>query len=265
MPPGTRVVGVVPAAGRGTRVGLLPCSKEIYPVGTRIDVVSGRPERRPKVAAHYLLDQMRRSGAQTAYMIIGQGKWDIPAYLDDGALADIALAYLTMRRSPSTADSIDRAFPFVHDALVLLGFPDILIEPADAFSRLLERQRASGADAVLGLFEAQEPHRVDLVQLAADGRVRRIVIKPRRTRLRQCWLIAVWTPRFTGFLHAHLAEGAGGPREDELFVGHVIQAAIDAGFVVDTVCFAGASYHDIGTPGDLLRAQDLLARREEAR
>ncbi len=68
-------------------------------------------------------------------------------------------------RRPSTA------LPFVGDALVLFGFPDILFEPADAFLRLREQAGRSDAAVVLGLFPAREPEQVDMVDVDPTGRI----------------------------------------------------------------------------------------------
>jgi glucose-1-phosphate thymidylyltransferase len=242
-------IGLVPAAGRARRIGPLPCSKEIYPVGF---VHDANGVYRPRAACEHVLEAIRLGGATRTYVVVAEGKWDIPAYLGDGSLVGMDLAYLTIRRSPSTPTTADRAYPFVRDALVLFGFPDILFEPRDAFARMVARQSESDAEVVLGLFPTNRPEKVDMVDADADGRVRDIVIKPRRTRLRFAWIAAVWSPEFTRFLHEHVASGAKpAERSDEEYVGHVIQAAIASGLHVDTVAFPEGRFHDIGTREDL--------------
>ncbi len=64
----------------------------------------------------------------------------------------MALAYLSIPGSRSVPETLDRAFPFVDGAIVALDFPDVIFEPVDAYARLIERQAATGADLVLGLF-----------------------------------------------------------------------------------------------------------------
>lgn len=250
------LVGLLPAAGSANRLAPLPCSKEIYPVGFRAtDGAGDRPALRPKVACHYLLERMVTAGVGRAYIVLGDGKWDIPAYLGDGAVAGVDIAYLTLRRSPGVPYTVDRAHRFVADSRVAFGFPDIIFEPADAFSALLEHQDASAAPVVLGLFPTDQPDKMDMVELAGS-RVRRVVVKPGRSRLRHTWIIAVWTHEFSGFLHGLLgsAEPARGRAPAELHLGHVLQAAIDSGLRVDGVVFGAGTYRDIGTPEDLAAA-----------
>ena len=252
------IIGLVPAGGQAKRIAPLPCSKELYPIGFRPVAEDG--SLRPKVVCHYLLEKMRLAGANKTYIILRQGKWDIPAYLGDGAMLDMHLAYLMMNLPFGTPYTLDKAYPFIQDALIVFGFPDIIFQPEDAFVRLLARQAATKADVVLGLFPADQPQKMDMVDLDEDGRIRQIVIKPRHTHLHDTWIIAVWTPVFTHFMHEYLVaiqteygQDNGSSKQRELFVGDVIQAALHTGLQVETVRFPDGHYVDIGTPEDLVK------------
>ena len=184
------ILGLIPAAGKGARLGRLPCSNELLPIGFR-QTAEGPV---PKVAGHYLLERFRAGGIRKVFMVLHESKLDVPRYFGTGAIADVALAYVTIPGSRSVPETLDNAFPFVQDAIVALGFPDVLFEPVDAFARLIERRTATGADLVLGLFPTERFQSTDMVELAPDGRVTRIEIRPRSTTLRFNWLIAVWGP-----------------------------------------------------------------------
>lgn len=251
MPETTDVIGLMPAAGRGERLGPLPCSKELLPLGFR--QTPGGPA--PKVASHYLLERFRAAGIQRVFMVIHEAKTDVARYLKTGELADVSLAYVVIPGSRSVPETLDRAWPFVRDARVALGFPDIVFEPADAFARLLERQEATGADLVLGLFPTQRHQTTDMVELGPDGRVRRIEVRPQTTALRYNWLIAVWGPAFTRHLHETVASAASareGGREFQ--IGAVVQAAVESGLHVEGVELPDGTFRDVGTPGDLAAA-----------
>ena len=196
------VIGLIPAAGQAKRISPLPCSKELYPVGFWRS--PDEKEGRPKVVCHYLLEKMRAAGITKAYIVLRQGKWDIPAYLQDGAIAGMHLAYLMLGLPYGVPYTLDQAYPFVRDAIIAFGFPDILFRPDDAFSRLLSHQESSQADITLGLFPAEHPYKVDMVDLNQEGRVQRIIIQPSHSSLRYTWGIAVWTPVFTQFLHDYV-------------------------------------------------------------
>lgn len=256
------VIGLLPAGGQATRIAPLPCSKELYPVGFRR--VDKDTTLRPKVVCHYLLEKMRLADVTKAYIILRKGKWDIPAYFGDGKMLDMHMAYLMMDMPFGVPYTLDQAYPFVQDAIVALGFPDIIFQPDDAFVQLLSRQAESNADIVLGLFPTDQPQKWDMVHLDQDGRIQQIIIKPPQTHLRYTWAIAIWTPVFTRFLHEYVASLQGLKERDcsennlsgqrELFVGDVIQTAIHNKMHVDTVLFPDGNCLDIGTPEDMIRA-----------
>ncbi|MDP2322739.1 MAG: dTDP-glucose pyrophosphorylase [Gammaproteobacteria bacterium] len=259
---GGNVVGLVPAAGKGSRLGALPCSKELFPVGLHTGGKAAGPSL--KVAAEFLLDQFRCAGIPRTYIVLRQGKWDIPAYFGDGSRVGMDLAYIVIADSSGPPASIDRAFGFVADQAVAFGFPDILCTPNDAYSQLLERQGRTGADAVLGLYPAHDTRLMDMVRTDPEGRVTELALKPATTDLRYAWLCAVWTPEFTRFLHDFVSSSAAlevqrlGARQidptGDLPAGAVVQAAVQQGLHVNTVQFPEGHYIDIGTPADLEKA-----------
>jgi dTDP-glucose pyrophosphorylase len=265
------VVAVVPAAGKGNRIAPLPCSKELYPIGFRHDAQSG--ELRPKVASHYLLEKFRAAGVASAYVIVRDGKWDIPAYFGEGAVVGLRLAYLVIGESLGPPDTVDRAYPFVRNHAVAFGFPDILFGPDDVFVRLLERLETTGADVVLGLYRAHDPRRMDMVDVDEAGQVRTITLKPPSSPLRYAWLCAVWAPAFTECLHEFLAteraksglDRAAYRDQDaqgDLPVGAAFVFALAKGLRVHGLVFPEETYIDIGTPDDLARAVALYTQGE---
>lgn len=258
---GKDVIGLLPAGGKGARIEPLPCSKELFPIGFR--KVDGTDCLRPKAVSHYLLEKMRRAGIRKAFFILREGKWDIPKYFGDGAMVDMNLGYLMMRVPFGPPYTLDQAYSFVEDSIVAFGFPDILFEGEDAFSKLLDRYATTHADVVLGLYPVKHPRTMDMVDIADDGHVRSIVIKPDDTLLKYGWVIAVWSPKFTRFLHGYLEGLEHGQSSTgdtissahpELSVGHVLQAALSKGILMKSVVFPHHSYIDIGTPTDLVKA-----------
>jgi glucose-1-phosphate thymidylyltransferase len=260
------IIGLVPAGGQATRIAPLPCSKELYPIGFRS--VSGGESVRPKVVCHYLLEKMQMAGVAKAYIVLREGKWDIPAYLNDGTMLGMHLAYLMMRLPFGAPYTLDQAYPFVQNAIIAFGFPDVIFQPKDAFVQLLDRQAATKVDIVLGLFPTDQPHKVDMVDFDDHGRVSRIDIKPLQTDLHYTWMIAIWTPVFTSFMHEYLVNTIQEANKKssintlgqrEIFIGDVIQAAIDNGFLVDSVLFPDGVCLDIGTPENLVKAVQKMS------
>lgn len=266
---GREVVALLPAAGQSRRLTPLPCSKELFPIG--FATISGLKGARPKVASHYLLEQLREAGVSKGYIVIRNGKWDIPNYWGDGSRLGMDLAYLVIEGSNGPPDTIDRAHSFVRDKVIAFGFPDILFRPTDVFPRLLTRLDERGADLVLALFPAHDHKAMDMVDINADDRVRAIHLKPKKTRLRYAWLCAVWTPIFTEFLHQFLIRvrreqtaGLIGNRkidpQGDIPVGAVLAAAVRAKLNVEGVKFPAGRYIDIGTPQGLSVVQGFVSR-----
>lgn len=254
------VIGLIPAAGQATRLAPLPGSKELYPIGFR----SVNGSKRPKVVCHYLLEKMRLAGIRKAYFVLRSGKWDIPAYLGDGTILDMNLGYLIMRLPFGVTYTLDQAYPFVQNAVIAIGFPDIIFQPDDTFKRLLARLATSNADVVLGVVPFENPQKGGMVDFDTEGRVRLVVEKPDYSDLRYSWCTAVWTPVFTEFMHQYVAAletdrlrsdaGSNLIPQRELPIGDVIQAAIENGLSVQAEVFTDGAFLDIGTPEDLVRA-----------
>jgi glucose-1-phosphate thymidylyltransferase len=256
------VVGLIPAGGQASRIAPLPCSKELYPVGFR--QVDGGRSLRPKVVCHYLLEKMRLAGITRAYIVLRQGKWDIPSYLGDGKIVDMHLAYLMLRLPYGVPYTLDQAYPFVQNDFVAFGFPDIIFQPDDGFEKLLKRQSSANADIVLGVFPAERPEMMDMVDVDDMGRVHSLFLKPTETDLHYAWIFAVWTPAFTSFMHEYLTIVGTRTKKNntsddnsqmgELTLGHVIKAAVNEDLKVEAVVFQDHMCLDIGTPNNLVRA-----------
>jgi glucose-1-phosphate thymidylyltransferase len=250
-----QIIALLPAGGQAKRISPLPLSKELYPVG--FQYFGQKSNLRPKVVCQYLLEKMQLAGIDKAYFILRSGKWDIPAYFGDGTMLSMSLGYLIMGLPYGVPFTLDQAYPFVQDAVIALGFPDILFQPEDAYVRVLARLEATKADVVLGLLPTDQPQKAGMVEFDDTGKVHLIVEKPPQSDLRYMWGIAVWTPAFTEFLHEYLIPLKAEPslsQLPEVPIGDVIQAAIKQGFHVEAEVFADGTYLDIGTPNDLVRA-----------
>jgi glucose-1-phosphate thymidylyltransferase len=123
--------------------------------------------------------------------------------------------------------------------------PDTVVEPEDAFVRLLAHHREHSAALTLGVFPTDEPHRFGMVDLRDGGRIVAHHDKPASTHLRAMWGIAVWEPSFTAMLH----DLAVSPlRQDrEVVFGDAIDRAIEQGWPVHGVSYADGRYIDVGS------------------
>lgn len=244
----SELVGLLPAAGRGTRLGPIPCSKEIMPLGFQPAPGDEQPAWRPVTAIESHLRSLRAAGASRAVIVIGETKADVVRYVGDGQQYELPVAYVYQRQLRGMPFALDLARPWLSAATVLFAMPDTLVHPGETMALLAQRHQSSGADVTLGLFRTSTPHKFGMVDLDADGRVSGFVDKPAQTELELMWGLAAWSPRFTAFLHEYLLGlPGGGP---ECVLSDVFAAGLGAGLRIEGVGLTGSVYHDIGTPED---------------
>ena len=235
-----RMWGIIPAAGAGSRIQPLAFSKELLPVGSRVE---GETER-PRAVSEYLVERMIRGGADKLCFVISPGKTDILEYYGS-RLWGADIAYVVQPQPGGLCDAIFRALPLVHpDEHVLIGLPDTVWSPEDGMCAL--------PDGVLSflLFPVERPELFDAVVTDEDGAVEEIEVKKKGARSQWIWgaikmpgsvlheLYALWCrpkrrDEYMGTLvNAWLAEGgrAVGVRKGEAYVDtgtlHGYRAAI---------------------------------------
>lgn len=239
-------VGLVPAAGRATRLQLSEGSKEVLPIA---------PER---VAADCLLNAYARAQLDQCYVVLREGKWDIAQHFGDGERLGLPMAYLMMGLPWGTPFSLDQATPFTQHSNIMLGFPDIQFKPANACDELKQSLLNSEADIVLGLFPTDRPEKVDMVAFDAQRKVTDIRIKQADCGLTYSWILAAWRPRFSEFFHHFLKRQVAAfdmRQRPEIYVGNVFLEALKAGFQIEAKVFEKGEMLDVGTPEDLQRAE----------
>src|ERR687889_2543304 len=124
--------GIVPAAGRGSRMQPLAFSKELLPVGSRLD----HGVERPCAVSEYLVERMLRGGAQRICFVISPGKSDIMEYYG-GSYGEAAIAYVVQPQPSGLCDAIFRAAPLIPAAeSVVVGLPDTIWFPESALAEL---------------------------------------------------------------------------------------------------------------------------------
>lgn len=244
------VIGLIPAAGFATRIApMLSCSKEIQPITLSDDS--------SRVISSFLLEALQYANVKKTYFILRRGKWDIPEYFSNGYQSEMDLAYIVSEATQGVPFTIDKAYPFIKESRVLLGFPDIIFKPVNAYQKILDCQRSSGADLVLGLFKTDKPEKADMVSFGLDGTLSDIVIKPKETDLLYTWIMALWTPLFSRFIHSYVQDKRRcHTSQKELYLGDLVKKAIYDGLSTAYVKFDEGAFIDIGTPAELEKVRD---------
>jgi len=256
------IVGLIPAAGKATRLGQLPFSKELYPVGFESDQF----ETSPKVVSKYLIENMQEAGVSEFHFVIRNGKWDIPAYYKSGDKFNCSICYHITNYDFGVPFTLWQAYHFYKNNIVLMGFPDVLVNPKNAFTQLLvELNEKNDTPLVLGLFSTNRPEKYDMVEMNEEGRIINILIKPEFTQeLKFAWAIAAWKPKFSNFLKSFIenklkTKSSSELAEIEYHLGDVIISAIKSGMKVKGVIIDKGSFIDIGTPEDLINSSSFVS------
>lgn len=224
--------GIIPAAGAGSRIQPLAFSKELLPVGSRIE----HGAERPRAVSEYLVERMVLAGATRICFVVSPGKTDILEYYG-GALDGARICYTVQSRPAGLCDAIFSALPFIaSDESVIVGLPDTIWFPTDAL-RALPTDRLA-----LLLFPVEHPELFDAVSAEADGRVREIRVKQPASGPGWIWGAFRLPAAVLRALHSLWLERE---RRDEYF-GTLVNAYLAGGG--DAVAVpAGRSYVDVGT------------------
>lgn len=235
--------GIVPAAGRGTRIQPLAFSKELLPVGSRID----RGVERPCAVSEYLIERMIIGGCDRICFVIAPGKSDILEYFGD-AYGASEIAYVVQNRPAGLCDAIFRAHCVIApEDPVVIGLPDTIWFPKAALAELPDDKLS------FLLFPVEHPEFFDAVVLAGDS-VREIQVK--RPDAASRWIWGAF--KMPGWIFGELrALWQARQCADEYF-GTLINAWLAQGGEAIGVK-AGTDYVDIGTLNGYRAALTLLA------
>ncbi len=228
--------GIVPAAGRGSRIQPLAFSKELLPVGSRFE----DGVEHPRAVSDYLVERMILGGASKICFVISSRKSDLLEYYGSGrewpsGRADFC--YVVQERPAGLCDAIFRALPFIgEEELVRVGLPDTIWFPVDAY-RKLHTDTLSFL-----LFPVEHPEFFDAVVTGDSQTVEEIRVKQQDPGTNWIWgafqmpgsvlreLYGLWVER---------------ERQDE-YIGTLVNAWIRKGGSA-TAVRAGESYADVGT------------------
>jgi dTDP-glucose pyrophosphorylase len=241
--------GIVPAAGRGSRIQPLAFSKELLPVGSRADAGI----ERPCAVSEYLLERMILGGADKLCFVISPGKSDIMEYFG-ASYGAVPIVYVLQPEPAGLCDAVFRSAPaLAPDEPVIIGLPDTVWFPAGALAAL--------PDDMLSflLFPVDRPEFFDAVVTTEENRVREIQVKQTNAASNWIWGAFKMPGRvfadLRGLWHAR-------DRADEYF-GTLVNAWLAAGGEA-TGIRAGEAYVDVGTLHGYRAAMRLLTEARYA-
>jgi dTDP-glucose pyrophosphorylase len=224
--------GIIPAAGKGSRIQPLAFSKELLPLASRNEDGS----ERPRAVSDFLLERLVLGGATRICFIISPEKSDILEYYG-GAGHSTPICYAVQPQPVGLCDAIFRALPLIHRSdLVLVGLPDTIWFPENALRELPDNRLA------FLLFPVERPELFDAVETDERDAVLEIQVKQPGARSRWVW----GAFKMSGVVFQELFElWCERGRRDE-YVGTLVNEYLAQGGEACAVR-AGTSYVDVGT------------------
>jgi len=234
--------GIIPAAGKGSRIQPLAFSKELLPLSARLE--GGK--RRPRAVSDYLMERLVIGGATRLCCVISPTKSDILEYYG-GSAYGAALCYCVQPEPLGLCDAIFRALPVIDSwQPVLVGLPDTVWFPANGLQAL--------PDDCLSflLFPVEHPQFFDAVIADDDGRVREIQVKQPTPASNWIWGAFKMPGTIFHSLHELWLR-----RGDE-YIGTLVNAWLSEGGEALAVR-AGRSYLDVGAMEGYFEAMRTLS------
>ena len=235
-------VGLIPAAGLGSRLAPFAYPKELLPIIHTRNGAGGKVSVRPVM--QFSLDLLRRAGVTNCYVIISNWKFEIARMFEDGVNVGLSLSYIVHNTPRGLADAVNSVSNWTESKSVCMVLPDVIIQPQDSLHRVCAELVATKADVVLGVFPTTIPEQLGPVSFSPDGTVNRVLDKPKQTDIMNTWGVVAWSPGFTGYLKNLLANG----QTAEISLGDAFQRALEDGLTIRAIDFPKGSFIDLGTP-----------------
>ena len=238
--------GIIPAAGKGSRIQPLAFSKELLPM-------SGDLEgnlRRPRAVSDYLMERIVLAGAQRVCFVISPDKADILEYYG-GSAWSASICYAVQPHPAGLCDAIFRALLVIDPAEpVVIGLPDTIWFPANALQSLPDDRFS------FLLFPVSNPQSFDSVECDETGKVTTIRVKEAGATSK--WIWGAFKMPGTA-LHSLFELWNRRDRKDE-YIGTLVNAWMEEGGQAWGIR-AGQSYFDVGTMNGYLEAMQVLVER----
>jgi glucose-1-phosphate thymidylyltransferase len=237
---GLDIIGLIPCAGKGSRLSL-PFSKELFP---NVHTLTYEP------VILYTINAMKKAGITQFVVTINPQKMDIVKFLGNGKQLGISISYCVHPDPRSLPESLDESYHLIKGKTVVFAMPDTFVEPAHFLQTLLNvHLNDQSSEMTLAGFKTENPSKFGMVRFSDQTKVvHSIVDKPESTDLEWMWGAMVWNPIFTEEIHKYISDDSKMKAlgKGELILTDTLQSLIEQN-KVKIHCFADGKYKDLGT------------------
>jgi glucose-1-phosphate thymidylyltransferase len=234
------VKGLILSGGAGTRLRPIThtSAKQLVPVAN-------------KPVLFYGLEALRAAGIDDVGIVVGETRAEIEAAVGDGSRFGLRVTYIPQEAPLGLAHAVLISEPYLGDSPFVMYLGDNLLK--EGVTRFVERFAESGPDALILLQQVTDPSSYGIAELDPDGRVARLVEKPKEPRS-DLALVGVYL--FTPAVFASVKAISPSSR-NELEITDAIQHMIDRGLRVESHRVTGW-WKDTGKLEDMLEANRLI-------
>ena len=239
---------VVLAAGEGARLQPITLTRPKHLIS-----IGGKP------ILEHCLTAIKACGISEIVIVVHYMAEAIREYFGSGEKLGLKIEYAYQKGVLGTGNAAGVAEPYV-DGDFLLVYGDLLFT-AEALKKVLETHNRKKPSATLSVVHVERPEDYGIVELKDDGRVKRIIEKPRReeapTNLANAGLYVFSTEIF------EKVKRISASSRGEWEITDAIELLIKEEKPVFAVEISKDEWFDIGRPWDLLEANHWVLTRME--